>query len=255
MADIADVRAKNEGMFGGRDILFISVSSGDPAPEVKVEVKGSADNKIWAAYIAHAQNGADLFAADAPTTSAPDLSLWAGDLPTAVVIPPDIASVGGALASMMAGPKTAVPAKPSAAEYGKEPAEAGMKGAMSAAAQAMSGGKQKAAEDAETLTNAAEAAKAFMMGKAYTGGDAKTDTVADDEDTPAKGGEKPVGMSGGDKKAVTGGEQKPAAPSGDKPSTGGGMAGLAQKMSKNAGDDQDDAPKGGQKPVGEQNKD
>lgn len=254
LTDISDVRAKNEGMFGGRDILFISVSSGDPAPEVKVEVKGSADNKIWAAYIGQARTGSDFFAAELTPVPTPDLGAWTGDLPAAVVIPPDMAGVGGALASMLAGPKSAAPAKPSAAESGKEAGGTDMKGAMSAAAQAMTGGKQKAEEDAETLSNAADAAKAFMMGKSYTGGDAKTDSADDDDVSPAKGGEKPVGMSGGDKKAVTGGEQKPAAPSGGKPSAGGGMTGLAQKMFKND-DDQDDAPKGGQKPVGENNKD
>lgn len=101
LGGISDVRAKNEGMFGGRDILFISVSSGDPAPEVKVEVKGSADNKLWATYISKASQNHDLFETPMLTPPALDLSAWSGALPEA----PEIslmAGIGGALAAIKA---------------------------------------------------------------------------------------------------------------------------------------------------------
>jgi len=103
LGQISDVRSKNEGVFGGKDILFLTVSGGDPAPEVKIEVKGSADNKAWMAYIAQAKQGAPLFSA--PDVVAPeiDLSEWDGSSTSFGV---NFTSMGGALAGIAAGVKS-----------------------------------------------------------------------------------------------------------------------------------------------------
>ena len=73
LGQISDVRSKNEGMFGGKDILFLTISTGDPAPEVKIEVKGSSDNKAWVAFITKTQQGAPIV--DTPQTALPDIDL------------------------------------------------------------------------------------------------------------------------------------------------------------------------------------
>lgn len=78
LSDLTDVRSKNEGMFGGRDIIFVTVSSGNPAPEVKIELKGSADNNAWVSYINNVKQGHTLVETEKLEMPDIDLSEWDG---------------------------------------------------------------------------------------------------------------------------------------------------------------------------------
>jgi hypothetical protein len=55
--DIEDVRAENRGIFGAKDMLFLRSRPGAERGEITVEVKRSADNQEWAAFIRQAKAG------------------------------------------------------------------------------------------------------------------------------------------------------------------------------------------------------
>lgn len=210
LATITDVRTKNEGMFGGRDILFISVSTGDPAPEVKVEVKGSADNKAWAAYVQKATQGEDLFAVPPLSVATVDVSIWSGALPSAPA-----KDIGAAMAGVVAQHQ-ATQAKEAAADV----------------ARAMFGIPQQQDED--------ESPKGGAKGSEKSAG------AKGGEKTAETGGESKQWSKGGEETSDEGKGKSWAKDSDDDKPTGisGMMKGLAQNMSK---DDDDDTPKGGQK--------
>jgi hypothetical protein len=105
LSDIREVRAENQGFFGGKDMLFIGLHSGDPAPELKVEVKGGADNKVWKGYLDRAKAGQFIVEVPAaPALPTIDLSAWEGALPAPLI---DMGMLGGAMGGFMASAKRA----------------------------------------------------------------------------------------------------------------------------------------------------
>ncbi|MBA3871591.1 MAG: hypothetical protein H0X30_20790 [Anaerolineae bacterium] len=48
---IAEVKAENKGLFGGKDMLYFTLKSGAPFSQITVEVKGGVACKFWAAQI------------------------------------------------------------------------------------------------------------------------------------------------------------------------------------------------------------
>ncbi|MCU0465207.1 MAG: hypothetical protein MUF38_11635 [Anaerolineae bacterium] len=212
LGSISGVRAKNEGMFGGKDVLFLDLADGDPAPEVKLEVKGSADNKAWADYISRAQAGEYILQLPEDGGHAPDLSVWEGEMPD--IPTPAALGIAGA-AGMMAGflnqakDKAAAEAAADAVaahmrsvlgakddDKGDEKPSGGAKG-MAAALQS-----QRDADDDEKVDGMSKAKAAFAEkpskhddeddgGKAGFLG--KLAQKSDDDDAPKKP------MKGGDK--------------------------------------------------------
>jgi hypothetical protein len=55
--NIQDVRAEDRGIFGANDMLYLRLSPGSDRDELTVEIKRSADNQEWAAFIRHVQSG------------------------------------------------------------------------------------------------------------------------------------------------------------------------------------------------------
>lgn len=62
LSDVLGLRAKNEGMLGGRDMLYIE----HPGGEYTIEVKGRAKNDDWVVYIERAKSQASPLHVDAP---------------------------------------------------------------------------------------------------------------------------------------------------------------------------------------------
>ena len=52
-----DVEAENKGLFGGKDMLNFTLSSGAPHPKITVEVKGGVDCKFWAKQVQRMKTG------------------------------------------------------------------------------------------------------------------------------------------------------------------------------------------------------
>lgn len=48
---VAEVKAENKGLFGGKDMLYFTLKSGAPFTQITVEVKGGVACKFWAAQI------------------------------------------------------------------------------------------------------------------------------------------------------------------------------------------------------------
>lgn len=213
LRNIGGVRATNEGMFGGKDVLFLDLADGDPLPEVKIEVKGSADNKVWADYISRAQAGNYVFQLPDDDGHDPDLSVWAGEMPD--IPTPSALGIAGA-AGMMAGFLNQAKDK-AAAEAAADAVEAHMKSVLGAKDDAKgdeqpSGGakgmaaalqSQRDADDDGQVSGMSKAKAAFADkpnkhddddGGGKTGFLGKLAQKADDdEDTPKKP------MKGGDK--------------------------------------------------------
>jgi hypothetical protein len=195
LTDITGVRTKNEGLLGGKDILFIELASGDPARELKIEVKGGANNKTWAAHLERAKAG--QFVADAPALPVPpvpDLSAWQGDLPASPAVAAGLAAAGGALASMMAGMKSVqhtpdAPSKASGATPAGKGAEQPAANAGGVLGQAWGQAKGEAAGKPSGDLNALQQ-QPPAAGKGKTDKAAQTGT---DDDTPTGKGktEKP----------------------------------------------------------------
>ena len=57
LTDIEDVRAEDRGIFGVKDMLYLSLRPGAEPAEITIEVKRSADNQEWAAFIRQAKAG------------------------------------------------------------------------------------------------------------------------------------------------------------------------------------------------------
>lgn len=190
LGNISGVRATNEGMFGGKDVLFLDLADGDPAPEVKLEVKGSADNKAWAEYISRAQAGDYVVRLPEDDGHALDLSVWAGEMPD--IPTPAALGIAGA-AGMMAGFLSQAKDK-AAAEAAADAVEAHMKSVLGAkddtkgdeqpsgGAKGMSAAlqSQRAADDDDDKTAGMSAAKAAFA--------QKPDKDSDDEDDGGKAG-------------------------------------------------------------------
>jgi hypothetical protein len=54
---IERVEAENKGLFGGKDMLNFTLSSGAPYPRLTIEVKGGVASKFWAAQITRMISG------------------------------------------------------------------------------------------------------------------------------------------------------------------------------------------------------
>lgn len=48
---IAELRAENKGLFGGKDMLYFTLTAGARFPQLTLEVKGNANGKFWAAQV------------------------------------------------------------------------------------------------------------------------------------------------------------------------------------------------------------
>ena len=57
LTDIEDVRAEDRGLFGVKDMLYLSLRAGAEPAEITIEVKRSADNQEWAVFIRQAKAG------------------------------------------------------------------------------------------------------------------------------------------------------------------------------------------------------
>jgi hypothetical protein len=57
LTDIEDVRAEDRGILGVKDMLYLSLRRGAEPAEITIEVKRSADNQEWAAFIRQAKDG------------------------------------------------------------------------------------------------------------------------------------------------------------------------------------------------------
>ena len=58
LSDIQDIRAEDRGIFGAKQMLFLTTRPGTERPEITVEVKANADNQEWAGFISQAKSGA-----------------------------------------------------------------------------------------------------------------------------------------------------------------------------------------------------
>jgi hypothetical protein len=57
LPQVEKVEAENKGMFGGKDMLYITLGSGASYPKVIVEVKGGVDCKFWQKQIQRMVSG------------------------------------------------------------------------------------------------------------------------------------------------------------------------------------------------------
>jgi hypothetical protein len=55
--DVEDVRAEDRGIFGAKDMLFLRSRPGAERAEITIEIKRSADNQEWEAFVRQAKAG------------------------------------------------------------------------------------------------------------------------------------------------------------------------------------------------------
>ena len=57
LSQIVSVEPENKGLFGGKDLLHLTLGAGAPYPKITVEVKGKAKSKAWAEHIQRMMRG------------------------------------------------------------------------------------------------------------------------------------------------------------------------------------------------------
>ncbi len=57
LSAVEDVQPENKGLFGGKDMLHLTLGRGAPYPKITVEVKGGVDCKYWARELKRMMSG------------------------------------------------------------------------------------------------------------------------------------------------------------------------------------------------------
>lgn len=101
---VAKAEAENKGLFGGKDMVHLSLGSGAPYPRITVEVKGGVDCKLWAAEIGRMVRGeVGASAVQADTELAERLRNAPADCPACGAILPRVAAGQNAITCTYCG--------------------------------------------------------------------------------------------------------------------------------------------------------